>query len=59
VSRSSASPRRRRVSSTPWFAESERAGYGFVRRLADEWASGANRFGRPGEALFAARMMGA
>jgi len=39
-------------------AESERAGYGFVRRLADEWASGANRFGRPGEALFAARMEG-
>jgi GNAT superfamily N-acetyltransferase len=39
-------------------AESERAGYGFVRRLADEWASGANRFDRPGEALFAARMDG-
>ena len=39
-------------------AESERAGYGFVRRLADEWASGANRFERPGEALFAARMDG-
>jgi len=39
-------------------AESERAGYGFVRRLAHEWASGANRFDRPGEALFAARMDG-
>jgi len=39
-------------------AESERAGYGFVRRLADDWASGANRFERPGEALFAARMDG-
>lgn len=35
-------------------AESEGAGYRFVRRLADEWASGANRFDRPGEALFAA-----
>lgn len=39
-------------------AESERVGYRFVRRLADEWASGANRFDRPGEALFAARMDG-
>jgi GNAT superfamily N-acetyltransferase len=37
-------------------AESERAGYRFVRRLADEWVSGANRFDRPGEALFAAWM---
>ena len=36
-------------------AESEAHGLGFVRRLADEWASGANRFDRPGEALFAAR----
>jgi GNAT superfamily N-acetyltransferase len=44
-------------------AESERAGYRFVRRLADEWASGANRFDRLGEALFAAwtdgRLIGA
>jgi GNAT superfamily N-acetyltransferase len=39
-------------------AESESAGYRFVRRLADEWASGANRFDRPGEALFAARVDG-
>ena len=39
-------------------AESERDGYWFVRRLADEWASGANRFDRPGEALFAAWMDG-
>jgi GNAT superfamily N-acetyltransferase len=39
-------------------AESESAGYRFVRRLADEWASGANRFDRPGEALFAAWMNG-
>jgi GNAT superfamily N-acetyltransferase len=38
--------------------ESERAGYRFVRRLADEWASGANRFDRPDEALFAARIDG-
>jgi GNAT superfamily N-acetyltransferase len=36
-------------------AESHHAGLGFVRRLADEWASGANRFDRPGEALFIAR----
>ena len=36
-------------------AESEAHGLSFVRRLADEWASGANRFDRPGEALFAAR----
>src|SRR5262249_26144498 len=34
--------------------ESERAGWRFVRRLADEWATGANRFDQPGEALFAA-----
>lgn len=39
-------------------AESERDGYRFVRRLAEEWASGANRFDRPGEALFAAWMNG-
>ena len=36
-------------------AESERQGYRFVRRLVDEWSSGANRFDRPGEVLFAAR----
>jgi GNAT superfamily N-acetyltransferase len=36
-------------------AESEQAGLRFVRRLVDEWASGANRFDRPGEALFIAR----
>jgi ribosomal protein S18 acetylase RimI-like enzyme len=39
-------------------AESERAGLGFMRRLADEWARGANRFDRPGEVLFAARVGG-
>jgi GNAT superfamily N-acetyltransferase len=37
-------------------AESERHGLRFVRRLADEWATGANRFDRPGEALFVARI---
>jgi GNAT superfamily N-acetyltransferase len=39
-------------------AESEQAGARFVRRLVDEWAAGANRFDRPGEALFAARVDG-
>lgn len=38
--------------------ESEQAGHRFVRRLAEEWASGANRFDRPGEALFAALLDG-
>jgi GNAT superfamily N-acetyltransferase len=35
-------------------SESEQAGSRIVRRLVDEWASGANRFDRPGEALFGA-----
>ena len=35
-------------------AESEQAGLRFVRRLVEEWASGANRFDRPGEKLFGA-----
>jgi ribosomal protein S18 acetylase RimI-like enzyme len=39
----------------PLIAESERQGFAFVRRLVEEWRSGANRFDRPGEALFAAR----
>src|SRR5256712_11203180 len=39
----------------PLIAESEQQGLRLVRRLADEWASGANRFDRPGEALFVAR----
>jgi GNAT superfamily N-acetyltransferase len=39
-------------------AESERAGWRFVRRLSDEWAAGANRFDRPGEVLFATRVDG-
>lgn len=37
-------------------AESERQGFRFVRRLVEEWNSGANRFDRPGEALFVARV---
>ena len=36
--------------------ESERDAWRFVRRLADEWASGANRFDGAGEALLAARV---
>jgi ribosomal protein S18 acetylase RimI-like enzyme len=39
-------------------AESEAQRLRFVRRLVEEWASGANRFGRPGEALFVARQAG-
>lgn len=38
----------------PLVADSEQAGLRFVRRLLDEWASGRNRFDRPGEALFGA-----
>ena len=34
----------------------EREGWRFLRRLAEEWESHANRFDRPGEALFAARL---
>jgi GNAT superfamily N-acetyltransferase len=40
---------------TALVAESEAQGLRFVRRLAEEWASGANRFDRPGEAVFVAR----
>ena len=39
-------------------AEGERSGFRFLRRLMDEWTSGANRFDCPGEALFAARVGG-
>ena len=35
-------------------AASEQEGLRFVRRLAEEWATGQNRFDRPGEALFGA-----
>ena len=38
--------------------ESEQAGLRLVRRLADEWADGRNRFDRPGEALFVACLDG-
>jgi GNAT superfamily N-acetyltransferase len=44
---------------SPLVAESEREGWRFVRRLADEWAAGTNRFDRPGEALLAAWVDGA
>ena len=37
-------------------AESEQQGFRFVRRLVEEWESGANRFDGPGEALFVARV---
>jgi ribosomal protein S18 acetylase RimI-like enzyme len=37
-------------------ADSEAAGLRLVRRLVDEWASGATRFDRPGEALLVARL---
>ena len=37
-------------------AESEVSGYRFLRRVVDEWQSGANRFARPGEALLIAEM---
>jgi GNAT superfamily N-acetyltransferase len=34
--------------------ESEGEGWHFLRRLADEWRDGSNRFDQPGEGLFAA-----
>jgi GNAT superfamily N-acetyltransferase len=34
--------------------ESETDGYRFLRRVANEWQTGANRFSRPGETLLAA-----
>jgi GNAT superfamily N-acetyltransferase len=43
----------------PLVSESEGEGWRFVRRLADEWAAGTNRFDKPGEALFAAWVDGA
>jgi len=39
-------------------AESRREGLRFVRRLADDWASGTNRFDRPGECFFTAQVDG-
>src|SRR5262245_61827698 len=38
--------------------DSEAVGSRIVRRLVDDWAAGANRFDRPGEALFGASMAG-
>jgi GNAT superfamily N-acetyltransferase len=38
--------------------DSEAAGSRIVRRLTDDWTAGANRFDRPGEALFGASMAG-
>jgi GNAT superfamily N-acetyltransferase len=43
----------------PLVADSAQEGWRFVRRLAEEWADGTNRFDRPGEALLAAWMDGA
>jgi GNAT superfamily N-acetyltransferase len=37
-------------------AESESSGYRFLRRVADEWERGVNRFSRPGEALLVAEV---
>jgi GNAT superfamily N-acetyltransferase len=37
-------------------AESQTLGLGFLRRLADEWVTGANRFDAPGEVLLVARI---
>ncbi len=39
-------------------AESEAASYRFLRRVADEWASGANRFSGSGEDLLIAKCSG-
>jgi GNAT superfamily N-acetyltransferase len=41
-----------------WLAESEQDGARIVRRLIEEWATGVNRFDRPGEALFGASVGG-
>jgi N-acetylglutamate synthase-like GNAT family acetyltransferase len=48
-----------RIDLLPLIAESETQGYRFVRRVIDEWERGANRFSRPGEALFTASVEGA
>jgi GNAT superfamily N-acetyltransferase len=39
-------------------AESLNESYRFIERLCDEWVSGRNRFGAPGEALFVATAEG-
>jgi GNAT superfamily N-acetyltransferase len=41
-----------RAALAPLLAESVQAGWRFVARLADEWATGVNRFDLPGEVLF-------
>lgn len=38
----------------PICADAERQGIAFVRRLFEEWASGTNRFDRPGETILGA-----
>ncbi len=38
----------------PLAEEAEAEGWQFVRRLAEEWYDGTNRFDRPGETLFGA-----
>jgi GNAT superfamily N-acetyltransferase len=43
-----------RAALAPLISESAQAGWRFVARLADEWATGVNRFERPGEVLFGA-----
>lgn len=42
----------------PLIEESEAAGFHFLAWLRDDWQSGANRFDRPGEAFFVARVDG-
>lgn len=42
----------------PLIAEAEADGHRFLRRLRDGWASGENRFDRPGELLLTARIDG-
>jgi GNAT superfamily N-acetyltransferase len=42
----------------PLVAESEQADWRFLQKLQDEWAAGANRFDKPGEALFAGWVAG-
>jgi GNAT superfamily N-acetyltransferase len=43
-----------RESLRPLVEESLREGFRFLRRLCDEWDTGANRFDSPGEAFFVA-----
>jgi GNAT superfamily N-acetyltransferase len=43
---------------TDLVTESEKSGFRFLRRLVEDWESGANRYAQPGEALFAAVLGG-